>query len=95
MKINLEQVLVNVKGEALKEEGVNFTLGQALANILVSSNEGGKMKLWILAQKFYQGGEIEIDASDLALLKTVVSKSQAYNGSLVLGQVETLLLDIK
>lgn len=92
MKLDLKKTINNFKGEALQDtDKKDLTLGEALSNILVSAEEGGKMKLFVLAKKFYEAESIDLDASDLALVKKVVSTSRAYSGSLVTGQVELLL----
>lgn len=95
MKIDLERKIQNFKGEPLKDsEGETATLGSVLSSILLSAEEGGKMKLYVLAEKFYKGGEIDIDASDLALVKRIVSTTKAHN-ILVAGQCELLLEEVK
>lgn len=90
MKLNLKESIKSLKGEALKGEDGEFTVGQALANILSNSKAGGKMKLFILAQKCYKDKEIELDSADLSLIKETVKQSDIYN-TLVLGQVELYL----
>ena len=92
MKIDLKQTIKTLQGSPLKNDsGKEFTLGEALANMLSASEEQGKMKLYILATKFYEQESIDLDASDLALVKKVVASSRAYSGSLIQGQVELLL----
>lgn len=96
MKINLKQTINNLGGEPLLDnEKKELTLGEALSNIVLSAEEGGKMKLFILAKKFYENKEIDLDASDLALIKRVIASSKTYSGSLVTGQVELLLNELK
>ena len=94
MKINTKIVLKNIKGENLKNEDKDFTLGEALSNVVVNAKEGGKMKLYILGTKLYQEVEVEVDDADLNLLKSVVKSSEVYN-ALILGQCEMLLEEIK
>ena len=91
MKLNLKTTLKTLEGEPFKNNNKDFTLGEALANMLSASEEQGKMKLYILATKFYEQESIDLDASDLALVKKVVASSRAYSGSLIQGQVELLL----
>lgn len=93
-KINLDQVLIDLKGEEIKDGENGFTMGKALANIMLASKEGGKMKLYILGTKFYTGGNAELDASDFSLVLKTVKASEAY-GSLIVGQVETILESYK
>ena len=96
MKLNLKTTINNLAGKPLKNnEGQDVTLGEAVANILGSSETGGKMKMFILAKKFFEQESIELDEADLALVKKEVSTSRTYQGSLVSGQVELLLSEAK
>jgi len=94
MKINLRKELSSLNGEALKDGTETLTLGKALSNILSTSEEGGKMKLFILAKKFYEDKEVDLDAADLAIVKKAVEKTKIYT-PLVAGQVELLLAEVK
>ncbi len=92
MKIDLKKKIVNLADTPITIGDTNdvLTLGIALSNILVSSKEGGKMKLYVLAQKFYKDKSIELDESDMNLVKNAVKASEAYN-TLIVGQVELIL----
>lgn len=91
MKINLKETIKSLKGEAiLKDDKTEFTVGEALANVLISAQIGGKMKLFILAQKMFNDNSIELDNADFSLVKKMVADSNSY-GALVLGQLELLL----
>lgn len=95
MKIDLNIGLKNLKGEIIKDEQEKeFTLGQALANIVISAKEGGKMKLYILGTKLFQEDFLEVDDADLILLKNAVKTTEVY-GALVSGQCEMLLDEVK
>lgn len=92
MKIILTQTINDLSGKPLQNnEKKVVTLGEVLSNVVIASEEQGKMKLFLLAKKFFEQESIDLDASDLALVKKVVSNSHAYGGTLVLGQVELLL----
>ncbi len=90
MKINTKEVLKTLKGEELKNEGVPFTVGDAISNILVSSETGGKMKMFVLAQKIYSEKNVEVDESDLNLIKETIESSKMYI-PLITGQLLTIL----
>lgn len=94
MKINNEQALKNMKGEDLKVENEVLTVGKAISNILLASEEKGKMKLFILAKKFYDDSSIDLDSADFALVKNEIAKTRIYN-TLVSGQLEVILEGIK
>ena len=92
MKIILTQTINDLSGKPLQNnEKKVVTLGEVLSNVVIASEEQGKMKLFLLAKKFFEQESIDLDASDLALVKKVVSNSRTYGGTLVLGQVELLL----
>jgi hypothetical protein len=85
-----------IKGSLDPEKGMEgfFTIGEAVSTMLVGAQEGGKMKLFILAQKFYNEPEIELDSADLSLVRGAVEKSTTYN-ALVIGQILVLLDSLK
>lgn len=96
MKINLLQTINNLDGKPLKDEDKkDFTLGQALSNILLASKTKGGMKIFLLAKKCFEEKELEVDGADLALIKNEVKTSDAYGGVLVTGQCELLLESLK
>lgn len=94
MKIKTNTVLKELNGKEIKSLDGDFTLGEALSNILVSSKTGGKMKLYVLATKLYKSKEVEVDESDISLIKEMIKASEIYS-ALILGQCELLLENIK
>ncbi len=95
MKINTKTPLKTLKGEVINgATDQEFTIGDAISNILASSETGGKLKLFILAQKFATEDQVEVDSADLGLIKSAVEGSKAYT-PLVSGQVLQILEDIK
>lgn len=90
MKIYTKIVLKDLAGKEMEEA----TFGKALANIVVGAKEGGKMKLYVLGTKLFQDDVVEVDESDLSLLKSVVKSTEVY-GALISGQCELLLEEIK
>lgn len=90
MKINTKTPLKTLKGDVISE----LNVGDAIANILASSETGGKLKLFILAQKFATEDQVEVDSADLGLIKTAVESSKVYT-VLVTGQVLQILEEVK
>ena len=88
--INCKQTLKDLAGNDIKVDDKDFTIGQALANIVVADQTGGKMKLYILGTKFYQNDSVELDDADFSLVKSAVKASTAY-GAIVVGQIESIL----
>ncbi len=95
MIIKCSTPLKNLKGEVVKDQdGEVVTLGKALSNIIISAKEGGKMKLFIMGKKLFSQDKIDVDASDLALIKRTVESTEIYN-ALIAGQIEEILSNIK
>jgi hypothetical protein len=88
--LKLKQMKIKNKLIDLKGKEVELTIGEAIANILINDDKGGKMKLYVLATKFTQQDNIELDKADLAMVKTAVETSKIYN-ALVIGQLLVLL----
>lgn len=95
MTIDASKELKNFKGEALKDDDqTSVTLGKAIASVLITSKTAGKMKSYVLAQRFYDSKKVELDEADLELVRSEVEKSEAM-GNLVLGQVLVMLGEAK
>jgi hypothetical protein len=96
MKIQLKETFKNLDGEVLLgQDKKPFTVGNALANILLSVRSDGnydldKAKLFVLAQKMYSDNEIEVDDVDLKGVISMVKSDKSY-GPLILGQLLLLL----
>lgn len=89
MKIQAKNKIKGLDGKEL-----DLTIGQAISNILVSSETGGKMKLFVLAQKFYNDEIVDVDSADLDLVKTSIESSKVYT-ALVSGQLLVLIDEVK
>lgn len=95
MIINCTIELKTLAGDVIMDsDNKAFTLGKALGNIIVGSEEQGKMKLYILGTKLFQNKKVEVDEADMNLIKKVVASTKVY-GALIAGQCEQLLEEIK
>lgn len=91
MKINTKTTLKTLAGDVLKtSDGKDFFLSEALGNILVASETGGKYKLYTLATSFATSDEVEVDGADLRLIKDAVESTKVYN-ALISGQLLQML----
>lgn len=96
MKIDYSQVLNTLSGTPYKIEGNDLTLGDIVAEALATDQQGGKMKLYSLAQTAFKKEKAEIDTADLAMVKSAVEKCPSYAGNaLILGQSLELLEQVK
>lgn len=95
MKIQTKTPIKDLAGDVIPSgKDGNFTVGIALSNILLDATQGGKMKLFILAQKIYSDAEVDVDGADLAIIKTAVETTENYN-NLVNGQLLQMLSNLK
>lgn len=95
MKIQTNKELKNLKGDIIKnEKGTPVTFGYYLGEILLADKSGGKMKLFILAQKCATQDSVEVDESDLAMIKSAVEKTEIVS-NLVSGQLLVYLESLK
>lgn len=85
MKIDTGKAIINLKGEDYTSDGKNLTVGHVLAEALAASDMGGKMKLFLLAQKCYAAESVEMDEVDLSLTKKAVEVCKSYN-NIIIGQ---------
>lgn len=89
--IVIDTVVTNLSGEPLMSDNKALTFGEVIANVLITSQDNSdKMKLYILAQKFYKEKVVELDQSDFNLVKKNIETSKSYS-VLVLGQILVML----
>lgn len=96
-KIELSTGITTLSGEVIKSpDGQPFTVGKALAEILVSSKktDTSALKLRVLAEKFYNSDEIKLDEADFKIIKNSVSAAEIYS-VLITGFLERILDSIK
>lgn len=78
MIINFDSLMTNMDGSTTTEEGAPVKMSAFVMNALLSSNleqnlsGTDKFKRAQLAEKVYKGGDVELNAEDLSLIKTVV-----------------------
>ncbi len=94
MKIDTKQIVNNLAGKAYQSDEKDLTLGAVIAESLASSGTGGKMKIYILAQKAYTSDSIEVDEADMSLIKRCVEECKSYN-NVILGQALAMLEEAK
>ncbi len=94
MKIKTDTKLTDLKGLPIKSgEGQVLTVGEAVANILLGPQQKfGKMKAYVLATKFYNDKEVEVDDADVEALRDIIEKSEVYVSALVNGQLLKILI---
>ena len=95
MKIKTSQALKDLAGKDLKgSDGKAIALGPIISNILLTAKTGGKMKLYELAKNFYAEKDIDLDTTDLNMIKEAVEQTGEYN-NLVTGQILIVLANLK
>lgn len=94
MKIETGRTVINVKGEAYKNDGQDVLFGHVIADALAGNQTGGKMKMYLLAEAAYKNPTLEVDAVDLGIIVKALESCTSYN-NMILGQVLKHLDDIK
>jgi len=92
MKINTQTSIKNLDGKDIKDGDKFFTIGKALSEIMVGAESGGKMKCFVLAQKFFNDKEVDLDEADKELVKSTIEATKLYN-NLVTGQLLVILTE--
>lgn len=97
MKIDLEQPIKTLSGEVYKNVTKDLTLGGVISEALAASETGGKLKMYVLAQEAFKGGEMDVDSADFSLIKTAVETNKSYGnqGNIILGQALEMLNQVK
>ena len=85
MKINTKQELKTLDGQV-----IDATLGQAIGNILVTSEGMNRLKAYTLGLKFHNDKEVELDEADLESVKKEIEATKAYT-PLITGQVLSII----
>lgn len=95
--IDLKKVLLTLDGKEIENNNKKpFTIGEALANICLASQNEGKMKMYVLAQKFFSQNKIDLDAGDFSMIKRIVETEKGiYASALIQGQILVILEEIK
>ena len=92
LKVNCAKVIKDLADKPIPvREGSDesFTIGKALANILVAPRQNRELdafKSWELAKKLYKGGDVELDDADVVNIKKMVETDKNY-GAIVIGQI--------
>lgn len=100
MKINTKLPIKSFNGEVVQEtiadgKSVVITFGKVISEILLQDKSGGKMKMFVMAQNFYNQDEVSLDSVDFNLVKTAIENSNVYNSNLVTGQILIYLDSLK
>lgn len=75
--MNFNKPMKGLNGQSVKDQnGKEVTLGNVLANELVSGNKGDAVKFYGWALKLHEGKEIELDKSDTQTLKDFVTNNE-------------------
>jgi hypothetical protein len=73
MKINMNVPILGLDGQDLPESNI----GKLIAQVLVQSSKGDAVKLWFWAQKLFTGEELELDPTDVEILRNFIKDSES------------------
>jgi hypothetical protein len=88
-KINFNTSFRGLDDKTVVENGQELNLGQILASRIAYSNRGAG-KLMFLGFDIYKGNELELDASDVSLLRNFVEEDEAMTNLLKYRILELL-----
>ncbi len=75
--MNFNKPMKSLNGSIVKDQnGKEVTLGNVLANELVSGNKGDAVKFYGWALKLHEGLELDIDKSDKQTLKDFITNNE-------------------
>jgi hypothetical protein len=96
MRIDTQIKLKDLGGKEIVTSDTKepMSFGKALANIVISGQEGGKMKLYTLAKQLFNDKAVEVTKAELDMIIRITETSAAYN-SLIVGQCQLLLDEVK
>jgi hypothetical protein len=72
--VDLNIKFTNLEGKLIEESNA----GKMIAGALAASNKGDALKQWSLAQRLYTGEPLELDPSDIQLLKDFVNSNEGF-----------------
>jgi hypothetical protein len=73
MKINLNKSIVDLSGKEIEESNLGQLVSQLLAS---SSSKENTIKMYYWAQKLYAGEELDLDPTDLSILKSFIEGNE-------------------
>lgn len=90
MKLNFNFDTKSLKGDLIQDGRANKVLADIILN---KNNEFGLIKAYDMAQKIHVEGTIEIDRSDLEILKKIIKEDESGYIPLVRAQILSSILD--
>ena len=90
MKIRTGEILRDLDGEDLMDDGDSLTVGGVCANALLKSQQGASdaVKMYSLANKLYSDDEVELTSDEASKIKEAVARHYIVAVS---GPVATIL----
>lgn len=73
MIINLNKSLIDFENVVIP----NSNMGKLVANVIVQETKGDAIKKFYIAQKLYNGDDVDLDPSDLQMLKSIVEDTES------------------
>lgn len=94
LKIKTKELILNFKGEPLKNGEEELTIGELVSDVLAFHNEN-PARCWQLGKKFAIEEEVELKAEDVVFIKNALEKAstgeRAFKNAMACGQVIEIL----
>lgn len=92
--VDCKKVLLSFKGEPLKENKEDVTIGMVLSNSLAGPTSNPTLA-WVLGKKFATEDKVELKAEDVVFLEKELKGNKFLNSlpqaSLLIGQISEYL----
>ncbi len=97
MIINLNKKIVDFKGAAISFQEEDLTIGKAISFIMNNTKKPGSgYKFGIIAEKAFKEDKMDVDGSDIAIIKESTDKFEHFNNNILRAVLRELeLVQIK
>jgi hypothetical protein len=91
MQLDFNKPMLTLERKPAKDQFDNeVSLNKLLAGTLVGSNKGDATKLVFLAQKMYDGETLDVDKSDVEVLKNFINNSEQLTNLMKSQMIEVI-----
>jgi valyl-tRNA synthetase len=87
---------VNFKGNFKGIDGLDLEgaeMHKSLGNALAAATKGDAVKMWSLATRIYAGEDVDLDPSDLEMIKEFVKNNEGFTNLAKAQIIEILMYD--
>ena len=94
MKLNLKTVLKDLDGKEIPDGDGKLEVGRIISTMLANSKSEDPLRNYILAMKYREEKERDVDSSEEEFVKNVIKSTESWT-PLVKGQLLMMMADCK